>query len=86
MGPPWYFSQEKLDLASHALEYLGTEPTEPFWMPVRQHILEELLGLSLASTKVTDGDVPGRELGWINGDRINGLFHLPFLMEFLLGL
>jgi len=56
MGSPWYyFSQEKLDLASHALEYLGTEPTEPFWMPVRQHILEELLSLSLAASKVCYG-------------------------------
>lgn len=37
--------QQKFDIASHALEYLGTEPAEPFWMPVRQHILEELRNL-----------------------------------------
>lgn len=64
MGSPWYFfSQEKLDLASHALEYLGTEPTEPFWMPVRQHILEELPGpLSLAASKRYGWGCPGTEV------------------------
>jgi hypothetical protein len=43
------FSQESFEVASRALEYLGTEPAEPFWMPVRQHILEELRNLAVAS-------------------------------------
>lgn len=43
--------QQKFDIASHALEYLGTEPAEPFWMPVRQHILEELRNLACVATE-----------------------------------
>ena len=33
------------DCASRALDYLGTEPAELFWLPVRQQILEDLRNL-----------------------------------------
>eukprot|EP00434_Breviolum_minutum_P033869 symbB.v1.2.029964.t1/scaffold3327.1/size60211/3 len=46
--------QEKLDLASHALEYLGTEPTEPFWMPDGRVLLcYELTLVFLRNTYLT---------------------------------
>lgn len=73
-------------MASRALEYLGTEPAEPFWMPVRQHILEELRNLACVATEsgqaVPDqcllrGSLPAAQ--WIPNDLLQEASGLSFV-------
>jgi len=77
--------QANEDVAPLALKYLGSEPCEPFWLPVRTSILEGLKGIACVITEhgyaepqqcVLRGDTPAAK--WVT-DR---LLHCACGLEF----